>query len=141
VCVKKIFRPRNLFLAFAALIFGWFATFAYHMNYVCGPDEHTIRSNADAIEQAQRRMYKAHYGMHGIPGYIDEKPGTADFSRPDCCEVEKTITLNGVIVWEVGLVGETIGEQKKRRVSALIRLSNCGAVFDEDSYIVAEPIN
>ena len=124
-----------------ALIAVWFAAFALRTNYACGPDEHIIRSNADAIEQAQRRMYKARYGSHGILGYVDEKPGNTDFSQPNCCEVEKTITLNGVIVWEVGLEGETIGEPKKRHVSALIRLSNCGAVFDEDSYIIAEPIN
>jgi len=52
---------------------------------------------------------------------------------------KKTRTAAGTIVWEVGLEGETIGELKPRHVSALMRLSNCGGVF-EDSYIFAEPI-
>jgi hypothetical protein len=138
--MSKIFRARNFLLALVVLIFGVVAGFAYRTNCVCGPAEHIIQSDADAIRQAQNRMFRARYGSHGIPGYVDEKPYVGDFSQPNCCEVKKTLTLGGVIVWEVGLEGETIGEAKKRHISALIRLSNCGAVFDEDSYILAEPI-
>jgi hypothetical protein len=46
----------------------------------------------------------------------------------------------GVIIWEVELEGKTIGEPKQRHVSALMRLSNCGAAFDEESFMTSEPI-
>jgi len=90
------------------------------MNNVCEPGDHIILSDSDAIKQAQMRLFRARYGSHGRPGYVDEKPGYADFSQANCCEVKKTRTAAGVIVWEVGLEGETIGEPKKRHVSALI---------------------
>jgi hypothetical protein len=138
-----IWRKWNAFATFslllAVLIVGICASFAYRLNNVCGPGDHTIQSEADAIKQAQIRIIRARYGSHGIPGYIDEKPGYADFSRTDCCKVTRTRTAIGVIVWEVSLDGETIGEPKTRHVSALMELSNCGAVFDEESFITAEP--
>jgi hypothetical protein len=130
---------RYILLLLAVLIVGVHLVFAFHMNYVCGPDEHLIRYKVDAIARAQKRMFEAHYGTHDIPGYIDEKPHVADFSQPDCCHVEKSITWNGVILWIVTLDGETIGEPKKRHVGAYITLSNCGRVLD-DSYILATPI-
>ncbi|WJR76456.1 hypothetical protein [Bradyrhizobium sp. NP1] len=138
--LRKIFRPRNWFLVLLVLVVGWHVRFAYRTNYVCGPDEHIIQSDADAIKQAQKLMFKAHYASHGISGYIDEKPYIADFSQADCCTVRRVLSANGVIVWKVSLDGETIGEPRPRHVSADILLSNCGAVFDDDSYIVAEPI-
>jgi hypothetical protein len=113
--------------------------FVFHMNYVCGSDEYLIRYKVDAIARAQKRMFKAHYGTHDIPGYIDEKPYIADFSRPDCCHAERTVVFPGFILWTVTLDGETIGEPKKRHVGAYIKLSNCGMVLD-DSYILATPI-
>ena len=138
--MRKIFRVRNFFLALVALIFAVYAVFAVRTNYVCGPGDHIILSDADAIKLAQIRMIRAKfYSPPDVPGYADEKPGSADFSQPNCCKVKKTVTLTGVIVWEVDLEGETIGEPKKRRVSALMSLSNCGAVFDEDSYIYTGP--
>jgi hypothetical protein len=45
----------------------------------------------------------------------------------------------GVIVWEVYLRGETVGEPKKRNVDAVMRLSNCGEVFRDESFISADP--
>jgi hypothetical protein len=118
-----------------------YAVFAYRTNYVCGPGEHIIRSDADAIKEAGIRIIRAKfYDPHGVPGYVVKKPGLADFSQPNCCEVKKTLTLTGVIVWEVDLEGVTIGEPKRRRVGALMRLSNCGAVFDEESYVLTRPI-
>jgi hypothetical protein len=137
--MRKISRPRYFFLALVLLIVGWLAEFTYRKNNICGPGDHIIRSDVDAIEVAQIRIFRARYGSHGIPGYIDEKPGSVDFSRTDCCAVTRTRTAIGVIVWEVDLHGETISEPRKRYVSAEMRLSNCGAVFDEDSFITAEP--
>jgi len=136
----KILRATAImYLIMAAAIVAWFGEFAYRKNYICGPGEHIIQSDADAIKQAQLRIVRARYDSHGMPGYIDEKPSVADFSSPDCCTVKRTLTWGGVIVWEVLLSGETIGEPKKRHVSAFMSLSNCGAVFDVSS-ISAEPI-
>lgn len=136
----KIFRATvALYLVMAAIIAGYTAWDSYRLNYVCGPGDHIIQSEADAIKLAQSRIFKAHYGSHGIPGYVDEKPYTADFSQPDCCEARRTMTMTGLIQWEVNLDVETIGETKKRHVGVFMTLSNCGVVFD-DSYITAEPI-
>jgi hypothetical protein len=137
--MRKLFRAKNVFFALIALIVGYIAEFAYRTNNICGPGEQILKSDADAIEQAQIRLFRAHYGSHGIPGYIDEKLGFVDFSRANCCTVTRTRTTFGVIIWKVDLHGETIGEPKKRNVSASMWLSNCGAVFDEYSSITAEP--
>jgi len=130
---------RYFLLLLVVLIVGAHLAFTFHMNYVCGPDEHLIRYKVDAIARAQRRMFEAHYIEHRVPGVINEKPYIADFNQPDCCHVEKSITWNGVILWIVTLDGETIGEPTKRHVGAYITLSNCGRVLDT-SYISAEPI-
>ena|GEM_PF-2360900 len=126
-------------LLLTVLIVGICASFAYRLNNVCGPGDRIIESEADAIKQAQIRIIRARYGSHGIPGYVDEKPGYADFSRVDCCRVRRSRTATGVIIWVVELRGETIGEPKKRYVNALMELSNCGAVFGDSSFITAEP--
>lgn len=137
----KIFRATvAMYLVMAAVIAVGTGWYNYQLNYVCGPSDHIIQSEADAIRLAQSRIYKAHYGSHGISGYVDEPPSVADFSRPDCCEARKTLTMTGLIQWEVNLDGETIGEPKKRHVGARMMLSNCGMVFDGDSYITAEPM-
>jgi hypothetical protein len=123
----------------ALLIVGDLTAFAYRLNNVCGPGDHVIQSADDAVKLAQNRIFQARYGSHGIPGYVDEKPGYADFGQADCCTARRTRTATGVIVWVVELRGETLGEQKKRYVNALMELSNCGAVFGDSSFITAEP--
>jgi hypothetical protein len=123
----------------ALLIVGDLTAFAYRLNNVCGPGDHVIQSADDAIELAKVRIFRARYGSHGIPGYVDEKPGYADFSQADCCIVRRSRTAIGVIIWMVELRGETIGEPKKRYVNAWMELSNCGAVFSDSSFITAEP--
>jgi hypothetical protein len=139
--MRKVLRAAGVgWLILLAVWISWIAQFVYRMNNVCGLGDHIILSDADAIKQAQMRLFRARYGSHGISGYVDEKPGTADFSGADCCSVARTRTITGIIVWEVGLEGQTVGELKPRHVSAMMRLSNCGEVFDEDSYVFAEPI-
>jgi hypothetical protein len=142
--VRRIFRVRNAVLLLVVLpvilpmglCFGWMAQFVYRTNYVCGPGEHTLQSNMDAIEVAKDRILQAHYGSYG---YFDEKPDSVDFSQTDdCCRVASVRNMYGVIVWTVFLHGETSGETTKRLVSAAMQLSNCGVVF-EDSFITAEP--
>ncbi len=137
--MKKIFRIRYFFLVLAILIVGWIGEFVYRTNNSCGPGEHIIQSDVDAVETAKRQTFKARYGSHGIPGYIDEMPGSVEYDQAGCCTVRRSRTIIGVIIWEVSLRGETTGEPKKRYVDALMELSNCGAVFDEVSYIIAEP--
>jgi len=138
--MRKIFRVRYLFLALVVFVVGSIAVSVYRENNICGLGDHIIQSDADVIEVAKARYWRANYGSHGIPGYIDEKPGSVDFSHTDnCCAVVKTRNIYGVIVWEVGLEGETTGEPKKRYVSAFVSLSNCGVVFRDDSRIFAEP--
>jgi len=138
--MKKIFRIRYFFLVLAILIVGWIGEFVYRTNNSCGPDEHVIQSDVDAIETAKRQTFKAQYSTHDVPGYIDEMPGSVDYGQAGCCTVRKSRTMIGVIIWKVSLNGETTGEPTRRSVNALMWLSNCGAVFDEDSYIMAEPI-
>src|SRR6266516_3222779 len=76
-------------LLLSVLIGSWLAKFTYRLNNVCDPGDHIIQSDADAIKQAQIRIIRARYGSHGIPGYTDEKPGYADFSRANSCSVTR----------------------------------------------------
>lgn len=130
---------RYLLLLLAVIIVGVYVVSAFHNNYVCGPDHHLIRYKVDAIARAQKQIFEAKYIEHRMPGFINEKPYVADFSRPNCCHAERTIAWNGNILWVVTLDGETIGEPVKRHVGAYMTLSNCGVVLD-DSFISAEPI-
>jgi hypothetical protein len=115
--------------------------FVYRKNSSCGPDPGPIASNMDAIIRAQKMISKARYFPHDIPGYVDEKPYVVDFGdNQTCCSVTRRRTWLGVIVWDVSLSGETIGEARNRRVSAQILLSNCGVVFDEESFVSAGPV-
>ena len=140
--MRKIFRARSLFLLLialpVALIVGDVVLFAYRLNNICDPGDHIIQSESDAIETAKSRVLQARYGSYG---YFDEKPRFVNFSQTDdCCGVTRTRNIYGVIAWEVSLRGETTGETIKRRVRAFLALSNCGAVFFDDSFIIAEPI-
>jgi hypothetical protein len=142
--MKKSFRARNILLAPFVLILvfaaGYIIRSVYLENNVCGPGDRIIRSEADAIERAKSRIFKARYGSHGKPGYVDEKPGSVAFGQgDDCCNVTRWRNIYGVIVWEVSLQGETMGEVKKRNVSAHMELSNCGLVFRDSSFISADP--
>src|SRR5437870_4465232 len=106
--MKKLFRTRNILFAPFVLILvfsiGYIGWFAYRTNNLCGPDDRIIRSEADAIEKAKSRIFKARYGSHGKPGYVDEKPGSVDFGHGnDCCNVIRWRNIYGVIVWQVSL--------------------------------------
>jgi hypothetical protein len=103
------------------LIVGWLAEFTYRTNNICGPGDHIILSDADAIKVAKARALDAPYASSQ---YFDSEPDLVDFGRTDaCCKV--TRTAFGVIVWEVSLHGETTGEMWAREVSAFVALSNC----------------
>jgi hypothetical protein len=133
--MRKVFRAACMgWLILLAVWIGSMAAFAYWTNNVCASGYHIILSDADAITQAQKELH----GGHGIRGYADDRFGVADFSQANCCKVKRARTGTGVIVWEVGLEGETFGEPK-RYVSALLKLTNCGEVFADDSYVSTYP--
>jgi len=122
------------------LVFLWTVHFVYETNNVCGPEDHIIQSEADAIAVAKRKIYQARYGTHNVPGYPDYKPGVVEYDNtPNCCEAKRSRNWWGIIVWEVELEGET-NEPQKRRVGARLPLSNCGVVFSDEAFITAEPM-
>jgi hypothetical protein len=135
--MRKMFRARNILLILVVLIVGWLAEFTYRTNNICGPGDHIIQSDADAIKVAKARALDAPYASSQ---YFDSEPDLVDFGRTDaCCKVTRTRTAFGVIVWEVSLHGETTGEMWAREVSAFVALSNCGVLFKDDSFISAVP--
>jgi hypothetical protein len=135
--LRKIFRARNILLVVAVLVVGWLAEFTYRVNYVCGPGDHIIQSEADAIKVAKARALDAPYASSQ---YFDSEPDLVDFGQTDaCCRVTRTRTVFGVIVWEVSLNGETTEEMWARDVSAFVALSNCGVLLKDDSSISAVP--
>jgi hypothetical protein len=137
---RKWSGPATFSLLLVGLVVAADGLFAYQVNNVCSPGDHVIQSEGEAVKQAQIRIIWARYGSHGIPGYVDEKPGYADFGKTEnCCEAAKSRNIYGVIVWEVSLHGQTIDEPRTRNVSAQMSLSNCGAVFIDDSFIEAVP--
>lgn len=131
---------RYFFLLLLVLLAVWIVEFVYRKNNICGTGERIITSDAEAIERARNQIFRAGYVGFGPPDEKEEKPGYADFSRPDCCKVSRTRTAIGVIIWKVELDGETIGGSKKRRVDASMWLSNCGAVFVDDSSVATYPL-
>jgi hypothetical protein len=73
------------------------------------------------------------------PDILIRSPASGILVKPIAGEAKRTVTATAVIVWEVGLEGVTI-EPKPRHISALMRLTNCGEVIVEESYISADPI-
>jgi len=137
--MKKIFRARNMLLVLALLVAVWVAEFAYRKNNVCAPGDHPIESEADTIKQAKIRLSRARYDRD--VSYGPDRPELVAWDQGDnCCKVTRTRNVYGVIVWEVSLQGETEGEAITRRVDAVMSLSNCGAVFTDESFMSAKPI-
>lgn len=50
---------RKIVLLLAGFIMGEYAAFAYRLNNICGPGDHIIQSEAEAIKQAQIRIIRA----------------------------------------------------------------------------------
>jgi hypothetical protein len=140
--MNKIIRPRNVFFALTLLMGVWLAEFAYRKNNLCAPGDHPIQSESDAIKQAKIRFSRSNYNRHEIYGYFDEMPELVAWDQGDgCCRVTRTRNIYGVIAWEVSLRGETDGEAIRRRVDAVLSLSNCGAVFTDESFVSAKPVD
>jgi len=143
VFMRKFWR--YFFLLLLLLFVGYCVEFVYRKNSICGPGEHVIQSDAEAIKLAQIQIFRAPYvgfgrfdGVDiGLPRAAHGRPDNIDFSQPDCCKVTRTRSALGVIIWEVDLEGVTIGEPTRRRITASILLSNCGAMFRDDSGMTA----
>jgi hypothetical protein len=120
--LKKIFRPRNIFLALVALIVLHCADIAYRLNNVCAVEQHIIESEADAIAIAKNKAVSNDSGEFNA-SFLD-----ALSKAEHCCTVIRD--RNGfflVIAWHVSL-------SARDGRFAQITLSNCGDVFDEDTY-------
>ena len=132
----------KIILLLVTLFVGLNVGFAYRKNNICSAGDHPIRSEADAIKQARIRFSRANYHRHEIYGYLDEMPELVVWDQANrCCKVTRIRNVFGVIVWEISLQGESEGEATRRRVDAVMSLSNCGTVFTEDSFISATPID
>jgi len=140
--MRKVFRTTICgWIVVLAVWGGWIARSVLQKNSFCKADEQLIGNETDAINLAQRRISKARYLSSDLATAPDDKPYVVNFGPADgCCQAIRTRSWWGVIVWEVSLSGETVGEVRRRHVNATIRLSNCGVVFDEESFISAEPI-
>ena len=110
--LKKIFRVRNVFLLLLALVLADLATFGYRMNS-CGPGQHVIESEADAIEVAKKIAVGVEDPEFN-PRFLD-----ALSKAKNCCRTTRTRTVLLVIVWEVYL---NSGDGR----FANVMLSNCG---------------
>ncbi|UPJ51860.1 hypothetical protein IVB30_11230 [Bradyrhizobium sp. 200] len=59
--MKKIFRPRNVFLALTLLLLLWLAQFSYRTNYYCDPGDHPIQSEQMRLPSQKGRLSKGAY--------------------------------------------------------------------------------
>jgi hypothetical protein len=125
---------RNVLLVMIALpvilVGGWFAEFAYRTNS-CGPGDHVIQSETDAIEVAKKKMVKerkfSSETFGSAPDFVDSLSGIKD-----CCYATRSRTPFFVIVWRVSLSNEAAGRSRRE---ATLYLSNCGDIFTDESYV------
>lgn len=116
-------------LALGALLVSLLAEFAYRKNYVCGPDHHILQSMEDAIEVAKRNVtnrWKEFQDSRELLDAIDQ--------TQNCCGVERTTNLSGVIEWNVSFMAE----KAKKRFLLNMSLSNCGTVFSDSTFKMVE---
>ena len=136
--MRKLFGVRNVFLGLAMLLLvscaGLVTEFAYRMNS-CGPGDHVIHSEADAIEVAKRKIVKdsrfSSIRFGSAPDFVDDLGETEG-----CCSAIKTRNYSFVVVWEVRLFAQTAAKPNPR--AAIVNLSNCGSYIFADSAIDAD---
>lgn len=106
--------------------------FAYRLNNVCGPGDRFIRSEADAIEVAKKKIVKnSHFSSQRFGSATDFVESLSDEeNRENCCDAIRFRTVFLVIVWEVSLSQRT-GNSRFVKVF----LSNCGTIFTGGSFI------
>lgn len=118
--LKKIFRAFLFTLVALVAVFVLLcAGFAYRLNNVCGPGQHLIESEADAIEVAKK---ESAHGQEFDASFI-----AALSKAENCCTVTRDRNVYLVIAWHVSL-------NARDGRFAQVMLSNCGDVFDDDTY-------
>ncbi|MFG3591913.1 hypothetical protein [Bradyrhizobium sp. RDI18] len=136
--MKKILRPRNVFLGLIALLLalwiGFVAEFSYRMNS-CGPGDRVIQSEVDAIEVAKKKIVKdARFSSNrfgSAPDFVDDLS-----EMENCCSAVRTRNYSFVVVWEVNLFARTAARPNPRH--ATVMLSNCGSYIFAESGIYAD---
>ena len=138
--MRKMFRPRNVFLLLVSLplvlFVGYLIEFAHRKNS-CAPGDHVLQSEADAIEVAKRKFVEKpsvrfHSGDFGsASAFVDALSETEN-----CCSAVRSVTFFLVVVWDVQLYERTAARPNGR--AAHLFLSNCGTIFDYDSSTDAE---
>lgn len=129
--MKKIIRPRNVFLALALVLVVWIAEFANRKNNLCSLEDHPIKSEADAIAVAKRKIVKDSFfssQMFGsAPEFVDSLHETEN-----CCSAARARTIFGVIIWSVYLKARASAQNDRRTVH--VAMSNCGEIFHDLSH-------
>jgi hypothetical protein len=116
------------------LCVGLVSEFAFRMN-ICGPGDHVIQSEADAIEVAKRKIVKdprfssSRFGS--APDFVDDLS-----EMENCCSAVRTRNYSFVVVWEVNLFARTAARPNPRH--ATVMLSNCGSYIFAESGIYAD---
>jgi hypothetical protein len=129
--MKKIVRPRNVLLALVLLLVVWVAEFAFRKNNICSVEDHAIRSEADAIEVARRKIVKDSFFSSRSFGSAHEFEGTLDETE-NCCSATRSRNIFGVIVWRVHLEAKASAKHNRRTV--FVEMSSCGEISHDGSY-------
>jgi hypothetical protein len=112
----KVFPIFSLLLV--ATIVSDIALFAYRANNICGPRDHILQSEVNAIEVAKEWVSKRRsYGWQGISG-VDVR----DAMNPtgDCCEATRSRNWSDVIVWRLSMYADRGAD----RIFVTMQLSN-----------------
>lgn len=98
--MKKIFRPRNVFIALIVSLVVWIAQSTYRTNNFCEPGDRPIQSEADAIAVAKKKMVKN-------PFFSSERFGSApDFvdaleRTENCCNAIRSRNILGLVLTNI----------------------------------------
>jgi hypothetical protein len=133
-----IWKNRRAFTAFslllAVLIVGDSAIFVFRTNNRCGPRDHVLQSEVDAIEVAKEWVSKRNfYSLWGSTNGADVRD--AMNRTPDCCGVTRSRNWDGVIVWRVDMEADRGADH----ISVEMQLSNCGEIFSDTFFSAMEP--
>jgi hypothetical protein len=109
----------------------WDVEFAFRKNNICSVEDHSIRSDSDAIDVAKRKIVKDSFFSSQSFGSAHEFAGALDETE-NCCSATRARNIFGVIVWSVYLEAKASAEYNRRTV--FVEMSNCGDIFRDFSY-------
>jgi hypothetical protein len=120
-------------LLLAVTIASDVALFAYRTNNICGPRDHILQSDVDAIEVAKEFVSKSdYYGWQVISG-ADVRD--AMNRTNNCCEATRSRNWSGVIEWHLSMFADRGAD----RIFVEMKLSNCGEYFNDTHFSTVEP--